>query len=309
MRASPLPPHLTGTSFTSREALRAGTPRNRLYARDLEITTNGFRRPSGGKLRPADDLRGLASLRPHDTFARFTAALLQDVPLPRRHETVWPAYLSSPPGIAPPRRRRVVGMNLDLADDEIRYLDGLRITTPARTWLDLARDLTVEELVIAGDHLVCAHPQGFPIPRLPRTTPTALAEMLARHPRARGVVAARQALSLIRVGSDSPRETKLRLALLAAGLPEPELNVMLRGEFGQPVLWPDGAYRNHRISLQYDGEPHAAARQHRRDIDRAAVTEALGWTEVRLGAADLHGDPPRATLRVRQALLRAGWRP
>ena len=309
MRASPLPPHLTGTSFTYREALRHGTPRNRLYARDLEITTNGFRRPTEGQLRPADELRGLADLRPQDTFARFSAALLQGVPLPRRHEALWPAYLSSPPGIAPARRRRVVGLTLDLAADEVRYLDGLRITTAARTWLDLARDLSVEELVIAGDHLVCAHPQGFPNPRLPWTTPAALGAMLARHPRARGVVAARQAWGLIRVGSDSPRETKLRLALTAAGLPEPELNVMLRGEFGQPVLWPDGAYRNHRISLQYDGEPHATARQHRRDIDRAAVTEALGWTEVRLGAADLHGNPPRAVLRVRQALVRAGWRP
>ncbi|QTF72445.1 hypothetical protein [Arthrobacter woluwensis] len=309
MRVSPLPPQLRGTSFTLRGALRDGAPRSRLYARDLEILTNGFRRPAGVDLRPADEVRALAELRPNDTFVLFTAAALQGVPLPRRHESLWPVHLSSPPGTAPARRRRVVGVGLDLAPDEVRILDGLRITTAARTWLDLARDLSLEELVIAGDHLICAHPQGFPAPRIPWTTPAALAEMLERHPRARGIVTARRALELVRVGADSPRETRLRLALAAAGLPEPDLNVMLRGEFGQPVLWPDGAYPARRISLQYDGEPHASTRQHRRDIDRAAITEALGWTEVRLGASDLHGTPPRAVLRVRQALLRAGWRP
>jgi len=309
MRARPLPPPLTGRSFTYREALRHGTPRNRLYAGDLEIATNGFRRPLHGRLRPADEVRALAALRPKDTFAQFTAARLQSVPLPPQYEALWPVYLSSPPGTAPSRRRNVVGLNLELREDEIRFLDGLRITTAARTWLDLARALSVEDLVIAGDHLVCAHPQGFPKPRLPWTTPAALGEMIARHPRARGIVRARNALKLIRVGADSPRETRLRLALVAAGLPEPELNVMLRGEFGQPVLWPDGAYRKHRISLQYDGGPHAGSLQYRRDIDRAAVTEALGWTEVRLGAPDLRGTPPRAVFRVRQALARAGWRP
>ncbi|MFJ3956008.1 hypothetical protein [Arthrobacter sp. NPDC090010] len=309
MRPSRLPSELRNTSFTYREALRRGAARNRLYARDLEITTNGFRRPVHGVLRPADEIRALAVLRPKDTFAQFTAALLQGVPLPREYERPWPVHLSSPPGTAPSRRRNVVGLSLELWEDEIRFLDGLRVTTPARTWLDLARVLGIEDLVIAGDHLVCAHPQGFPAPRLPWTTPDALRVMLVRHPRARGIIRARQALDLIRVGADSPRETKMRLAIVAAGLPEPELNVMLRGEFGQPVLWPDGAYRNHRISLQYDGDPHAGSRQYRRDIDRAAVTESLGWTEVRLGASDLHGTPPRAALRVGQALHRAGWRP
>ena len=48
----------------------------------------------------------------------------------------------------------------------------------------------------------------------------------------------------------------MRLALVQAGLPEPALNVVLRNGLGHPVVWPDAAYPDQRLALQYDGVHH-----------------------------------------------------
>ena len=56
------------------------------------------------------------------------------------------------------------------------------------------------------------------------STAADLEAALRRHGRRRGVRALRQALERVRYGSLSPQETRLRLALVDAGLPEPELN-------------------------------------------------------------------------------------
>ena len=45
----------------------------------------------------------------------------------------------------------------------------------------------------------------------------------------RGCRLARRAASLAREGVDSPQETRLRLLLVLAGLPEPRVNVIIRG--------------------------------------------------------------------------------
>ena len=58
---------------------------------------------------------------------------------------------------APLRALRVaatVGHKLQLGDGDLRDWSVLRLTTPARTWCDLAGVLDLEDLVAAGDYLV-----------------------------------------------------------------------------------------------------------------------------------------------------------
>ncbi|WP_052500501.1 hypothetical protein [Arthrobacter sp. SPG23] len=50
-----------------------------------------------------------------------------------------------------PRRQNVVGHRLTFKDGEVVVHDGVRVTAPARTWLDLAALLSVDELIAAGD--------------------------------------------------------------------------------------------------------------------------------------------------------------
>jgi hypothetical protein len=116
--------------------------------------------------------------------------------------------------------------------------DGVRLTSPTRTRLDLASIAGLDELVIAGDSLVCSHGPEFPAPHEPLCTVAELRAIVANHPGVRGVRAAREAFELIRVGADSKPETMMRLAFVRAGLPEPDLNHVLWGVHGAPVLRP-----------------------------------------------------------------------
>jgi very-short-patch-repair endonuclease len=97
----------------------------------------------------------------------------------------------------------------------------------------------------------------------------------------------------------------MRLALVRAGLPEPTLNVVLRNRMGQPVVWPDAAYPEQRIALQYDGAHHGRPEQYRRDIKRQSLTESLGWRELHVQGSDLEGDRPFIAEKVRAALRNA----
>lgn len=189
---------------------------------------------------------------------------------------------------------------------EVVMHDGVRVTSPARTWLDLASLLTVDELIAAGDSIVVAHGPDFPRPKAPLATIEDLRRMVAAHPGMRGMKTARLALSEIRVGSDSPQETKMRLLLSRTKLCEPVLNHVIHNSWGQPAVWPDAAYPEHRLALQYDGAHHSDPHQCKLDSQRRAMTQRLGWTEIRVFKHDLEGEKPfvidkvRAVLQARQ---------
>ena len=214
-------------------------------------------------------------------------------------------------GFSPPRRVNVVGHLLTFLPDEVVELDGVRLTSPARTWLDLATVLGVDELVVAGDALVCGHGPEFPVPREPLCGVEELRALVARHPGSRGVRKARAAVELIRVGADSPPETRLRLALVRAGLPEPVLNYVrgVWGGAGAPVLWPDAAYLQWRDRGPVRWRtPQREGDQYLRDIRRADTAAFSGWLEVRVSRLDLAGEHPSAVRKVRAALEGRGWR-
>ena len=102
-------------------------------------------------------------------------------------------------------------------------------------------------------------------------------------------------------------------ALRGAGLREPVLNHVVWGEDlwggpGSPVLWPDAAYPQWRIALQYEGAHHNGEDQYLRDIRRADTTARSGWLEVRISRLDLAGGLPAAVRKVRSALASRGWR-
>jgi hypothetical protein len=141
--------------------------------------------------------------------------------------------------------------------------------------------------------------------------------MAARHAGSRGVRKARAAVELVRVGADSAPETQMRLALVRAGLPEPVLNHVVWGEpvAGEsqwggepaPVLWPDAAYPQWKIAVQYEGAHHSGADQYLRDIRRPDTTARSGWLELRISRLDLVGARPAVVRKVRAALESRGW--
>jgi hypothetical protein len=313
MRRAPLPLHLTTGSFSLRAADKAGVTRTRTAARDLVTVSRGLRVPAGSAAAGAAALRAYTDLDDEAILSLGSAARLWSAPLPGRLEEDWRIHLARRRGRSTPRRVNVVGHQLTLLPDEVVELDGVRLTSPARTWLDLATVLSADELVIAGDSMVCEHGPEFPVPRDALCSIDELRSMVERHPGSRGVRKARAAVELIRVGADSPPETRLRLVLVRAGLPEPVLNHVVWGDdpwggAGSPVLWPDAAYPQRRVALQYEGAQHNGEDQYLRDIRRADTAARSGWLEVRVSRLDLAGEHPAAVGKVRRALESRGWR-
>lgn len=309
MRRLGLPTPLADGSFSVLAADAAGIPRKRTRAQDLITVSRGIRIPAGSNAQGAAALRAYCQLDECTVLCHFTAARIWRVGLPLWADCDWRIHLARPRGGSIPRRANVAGHRLDLRSGDVVMLDGVRVTSPERTYLDLAATLPLDDLVAAGDSLVSEHGPEFPSPRVALTSIEALDAMLLQHAGARNIRRAREALGLVRVGADSPPETHLRLAIIRGGLPEPELNHVVWGPGGAPELWPDAAYPSYGVALQYDGVHHSEPGQHLRDISRARVTDRLGWLEVRVSKEDLLGERPAVIGRVRRALQSRGWTP
>ncbi|WP_249777368.1 endonuclease domain-containing protein [Arthrobacter sp. C9C5] len=210
--------------------------------------------------------------------------------------------------MAIPRRRGVIGHVGQFFADEITTLDGVLVTTRARTWLDCARRMSVDELTVVADHLL-----RRPRPQLegraePYASKEELAEMLDRHKGTPGIRKARLALEQARIGADSAPETRLRLALCRAGLPEPELNLITALRPGV-VRQPDLAYPECRVAVEYEGAVHSEPAQVVRDIAREEDFTSAGWILVRISRRHMENNARAAVAKVRAALTCRGWQP
>ncbi|OUZ08566.1 hypothetical protein BHE97_12870 [Aeromicrobium sp. PE09-221] len=177
-----------------------------------------------------------------------------------------------------------------------RERHGLPVTSPERTFVDLATKLSWPWLVVTGDWLIT---QRF-------TTLQRLVEYADdRH--LSGVRRARRALRWVREGAESPRESWVRLLLVTARFPEPELQVRVLDGDGHFIARVDMAYVRWQVAVEYDGYWHErSARQRERDRDRRECLERLGWTVIVIYDTDL-SDPRKIPWRIFHALREQGY--
>jgi hypothetical protein len=117
---------------------------------------------------------------------------------------------------------------------------------------------------------------------------------------------ARTALDLICERVESPRESRLRLCLVLAGLPTPACNVTIGSE-ERPYGRVDLAYLVFKVIIEYEGDQHRTDRfQWNRDIERQEDFVRGGWVLIRVTAARLRW-PREVVLRVFAALRGAGY--
>lgn len=92
----------------------------------------------------------------------------------------------------------------------------------------------------------------------------------------------RKALERARSGVGSPRETWLRLELVACGLPEPVVGHAVMTPIGE--LHPDLAYVDAKVALEYEGDHHRSDDwQFSHDLERSTAFQAAGWICIRVG--------------------------
>jgi hypothetical protein len=192
-------------------------------------------------------------------------------------------------------RRRASGVRAfeeRIEPDEITVVDQMRLTTPARTALDLAR----------------RHPRGIAIAAidaLVQATELKMAdvEVLTDRYRGRhGINAARPVLELVDGGAQAPKETWLRLLLTDAGFPRPQTQIAVRNEWGWAEAYLDMGWEDIKVAVEYDGDHHRSLRsQYAKDIGRFEMLERHGWIVVRVIAEHRPDDIIR---RVRDARAR-----
>ncbi|WP_348788374.1 hypothetical protein [Leifsonia sp. NPDC080035] len=223
-------------------------------------------------------------------FSHSTAARLLGIPLPLYCGR--DVHVSVPAGARAPAISGYVGHALTRWS--VTEVGGFPVTSPAQTWLDLATMLHPEDLVIAGDHLVGA--------KAPLATVEELRAAIAASAGRRGSGRARSALDRVRIGSESPGETRLRLLIADAGLPEPVLNHNILDPGGAFIARVDLAYPERRVALEYEGDIHRVDRRTwMNDISRRERVEDLGWRMIRITADDLHRPAP-LLIRIRRLL-------
>ena len=301
---SELPPQLRNQPFTVAEARAAGLSRRRTRARDLVNPCHGVRAAATTQNSLLERLRALTAVT-GAVVSYLSAAVLWGFPLPAALENLAVVHLTSDPGRRAVRYKDVVGHQQSLEPDEIVAGVWVRCTSPLRTWFDLARILSLDDLVIAGDFLLRR--------KNPLTTVDALDAFLAGKRGKPGYRRAMRARALMRANTDSPKETELRLLLTRHGLPEPGINVPIFDETGVWIQDPDLSYEREKVAIQYDGAHHADPAQRRSDIFRDENARDGGWRVVVLTQTDLDplapGMTPTAVTRVRAALKERGWTP
>jgi hypothetical protein len=290
MPGDPLPPLLATDPFTVRDAL-ALAPYSRLRRRDVQLLARGLR-AHRGSAAGADPASFAELLGPYQHFSHVTAAALWGMPVPPspviHTTTVGDGSVTRRPGfvghrVAPERAR-------------VDMLRGIPVSDRVETWAECATLLSHEQLVAVGDFLVgrdCGHDLDE------------VHAALRRRRGGRGVRLLRVALADVRVGAESPRETRLRLRLAAQGFRPPLLNCEIWHD-GLFVARPDIIFGRERVAVEYDGDQHRTDRKTYRDDKRRreALADA-GWHALYVSDDDLSGPEWAAFVgRLRRALHR-----
>jgi very-short-patch-repair endonuclease len=188
-----------------------------------------------------------------------------------------PVHLALPAGHHARRRDGMTVRRVLLeASTDVTSRHGLKITTAARTVWDLAMVEEPNDAVPVIDEMLQR--------RL--VSPSELEVYAAARSGRQGVARVRRALDLSDEHAESPPESRVRLALTAAGM-RPRTQVDVVDSAGRFVARVDMAYEDARLAVEYDGGWHAEPGQLARDRDRLNRLQAAGWTVLFVTAPDL----------------------
>ncbi len=260
--------------------------RFRRAGRDLWI-------PKDAELDEREQLRLLWSVAPqgsalsHETAVRWFG-LSAD-----RREDGLPPHITVPAGANFDRKEFRVH-TAGLPADDVCTFGACRVTTPERTYLDIAGARDRERLVVVGDGLLA---RGL-------ATAEGLRARVDLAKGARGVTVAREILPKLDGRAQSAPESIVRYRIVCAGLPPPE--PQYRIELGSYAVHADLAWPKARTALEYEGRQHAEEDQFTLDIDRYSALASLGWLVLRAGSRDLADGSARLLARLTRTLRRRG---
>ncbi|MGH8890305.1 MAG: DUF559 domain-containing protein, partial [Acidothermaceae bacterium] len=286
----PIPAALHDRPFRLADATEMGVSRSQLRGARYSTPFRGIH--VVGRLSELDDLccAARAVLPSAAVFCDETAAALFRLPLPRAVDIS--LQVATPSGAALVRRRGIVGHIRDLPVDDVTTVDGLPVTTAARTFVDLAAKHQRAALVALGDAILRA---GY-------ATVAEIGVVVDRSRRRRGVRLARQLLDLLNGRAESPMESVIRLLLVDGGLPTPEVNVNVYDGYGDFLARADLLFRAARIIIEYEGDHHRTDKgQFAHDVRRGSRLAVAGYLVLRFTADDVLRRPHYVVATVKAA--------
>jgi hypothetical protein len=181
-----------------------------------------------------------------------------------------------PGPLHPPPRRHPGHRSINLTPDDITVIDGIVLTTVARTQLDLAAVVSPRGVERSLDQAEVL--QVFDL--------QAITDQLTRNPGHPGAGRLRAALSRYAVGSavtDSELEEAFVALCRAHALPMPELHGAIDPGDGGVLLRPDAVWREQKLVVELDGEQfHRTHRAFHDDRARDQRLLAAGWRVTRI---------------------------
>jgi len=288
-------------TFSVQQALEAGGTRLMLLGR-----------ARSGRITAADvDVYRIAGLPP-SWEARVMAVGLAAGPgaliSHRAAAALWgiDGFNKATPEVTIPRGRKYrrpgvrTHESTDLDRCSPRQRDGIPVTDPSRTLLDVARFVGDRRLSLAVESAR----------RLKLTTWEELIATLVRHAR-RGRPGIRRLRRVITREAhrteitDSDFELLVIALLREHGLPEPVVHHVLRAADGAFIAEVDLSYPHLKIAIELDGKVHQTDEAFERDRPRQNRIALEGWTILRFTWALFRDHPEEIVREVRAAIAAA----
>jgi hypothetical protein len=280
LRASELPSGVTASQLRGR--------RFRRLSRDVYL-------PADADATLLTRCQALAQVLPTGSaFCLSTGARLLGLPVFDGERDL--LHVAVPREVAVTRRQQVTAHGWWLPPEHVVLVQGVPVVSAARSFMDLAPTLRLEQLVAFGDAAL----------RGGHATQPEIESIVTTGTRRRGILTARRAAWLLDARAESPPESIVRVWLHLSGLPAAEPNVVITDSGGRFVARVDLCIREYRLAVEYEGRYHRDADQYAGDLDRRNRLQQAGFLVVHLEQHMLRS--PLTVVRPVAAALRAqGW--
>gem|GEM_PF-2001526 len=197
------------------------------------------------------------------------------------------------------RIRRIRGIRVSrtrtFTKKDITVYNGIRITTPERTFVDTAH------LISGNIEMLIDKAIRENLTTIPKLITTAIRLLHPKRPGARILLSVISKLPDVLHKTRSPMETFFASYLTKRNLPSPDLNVPIKTDTG--IYECDSHFTSTSTVIEVDSKYHDGPFQKARDQRKDAALERSGKQVLRVRYKDLKGYSPRKFLRELQSAL------
>jgi hypothetical protein len=191
------------------------------------------------------------------------------------------------------RRPGVRTVESNLEPDDVTTVNGIRVTTPDRTAVDLLRFQRRPFALSSVDAL--ARADLIDLWAVRRRI-----ARLARHP---GIRQARELVTMVNRARESHGESWTFLRLVDSNLPWPKPQIKVLDRYGRLVARVDMGYEQVRVGVEFDGRQfHTGADEDHDERRRERLRKEFDWRIVTCNVASVMGADPALEREVAQLI-------